>query len=631
MELELNQEREMVGISNVYDPEPAVPALKGNSAVSVAFQVLRSEVNKYRTKNELDNFNPKELHTSLREKFPDLATDIYDTIEGNVKKLGLSVENWLKEHYKAIFFFHYGCENYVLYDFDDFVGDSVGGIDNVKTAERMMRCDKLSKTKKFKVACMYCFEEDVRRIWPSVLKKMGWDKVDFLKSPQLYYWFCCLSNQLDKIPRVRGNRSADVVMFDECIFRNQNEASWQYFWNLLSPTEQLNNAVKFSCLSGLSFVELLLPKLTDQQLEEYFNRTRYGLIFFLIQDKRITPSCHDRNEKCFLRAWECMKKVLNEDAFGELIVKLLKLEGKYYRSYRFEDWQNDEHEMNRLKEWLRRFPLVWSSAPQNLRTSVIENILPNLRLYEFNRCYTYQPSKYKRSDENPVNSSEFLFTILSDASLKERNSFWSNCWHDLIQGTDFDDLQRIMEMCFENNDAIVEYKENVIAGSEIVREIGGSLLTYVYFEELNKLVNFCFPNNEDSAKHYKQQLLQSKFLGEKSVFRYRFFRHAKQFDKFISDAYGSADLATDFKNQLMSSPATELKLPQEAFKSQHFQFEQFIEFMEAFVSTEEMMQRMKTRIVDHMREARRTNDPLNVHLYSGSPADRVDRWCLGTA
>ncbi|XP_065226103.1 uncharacterized protein LOC135849533 isoform X4 [Planococcus citri] len=628
MELELNQEREMARISNVYDPERAVPILKENSAIAIAFQVLRDEVNKYRTKNELENFNPKKLHTSLREKFPDLPTSIYDTIEEYVKKLELSVENWLNEHYKAIFFFHYGCQNYILYDFNDFVSDSAGGIDYIKTAERMMHCDKLSKAKKFKVACMYCFEDDVRRIWSSVWKKMGWDKIDYFKCPQLYYWFCCLSDRLDKIPNYE-NVSIDVVMFDACIYRK--EASWQYFWNRLSPTEKLIKAVEFSCLSGLSFVELLLPKLNDQQLEEFFNHTRYALIFFLMQDKRITPSCRDRNEKCFLRAWEYVKKVLNEDAFGELIVKLLKLEGKYYRSYRFKDWQNNEHEMNRLKEWICRFRLVWSSSPQNFRTSVTKNILPNLRLYELNHDYTYQPSTYKRSDEGPINSSEFLFTILSDASLKERNSFWSNCWHDLIQGTDFDDLQRIMEMCFENNDAIVEYKENVIAGSEIVRQIGGSLLTYVHFEELNKLVNFCFPKDEDSAKHYKQQLLQTKFLGETSVFRYRFFKHAKQFDKFISDAYGNADLATDFKNQLMSSPATELMLPQEAFKSQHFQFEQFIEFMEAFVSTEEMMQRIKTRIVDHLREARRANDPLNAYLYSGSPADRVEGWCLGTA
>ncbi|XP_065226101.1 uncharacterized protein LOC135849533 isoform X2 [Planococcus citri] len=613
MEIDQNQEQEMAEISNAYDPEPAVPALKENSTIAIAFQVLRSEVHKYRTKNELENFNPEELHASLREKLPDLPTSIYDTIEEYVKKLGLSLENWLEEHYKRVFFFHYGRRNYVLYDFDDFVSDSSGGIDFDRTAERMMGCDRFSKAKKFKVACMYCFEDDVRRIWPSVWKKVGFDQIQFDECPQLYYWICRLSNQLNKIPFLHEDDSIDGKMFNACI--RSSGTSWEYFWNRLSPEIQLQKALDVFREGEKD--DLILQKLDDRQLDEFVKRRGCDLIYFYITRPHL-------DEGVFLRVWMHIKKVMNEDVFGELIVKILQFERD--RKLMFELHPDD----SRYKKSLCRCRQVWSSAPHNLRTSVIKNILPNLRLYRSNRDYSCKPCDYDRRYKDPANLSEFLFTILSDASWNERITFWDSCWHNLIFCLNFDDLQRIMEMCFENNDAIVEYKENVIVGSDIFRQICFSLLTHAYFEELNELVDFYLPN-EDSAKHYKQQLLQSKFHGDSSIFRYKYFKHARRFDKFISAAYGTVDLATDFKNQLMSSPATEILLPEEVFKSRSFRFKEFLEFMEVFVSTEEMMQQKKTRVLDHLKEVALTNHVIYAGYYFGVSRPllkEVLRWCL---
>ncbi|XP_065226107.1 uncharacterized protein LOC135849534 [Planococcus citri] len=496
----------MAGISNVYDPEPAVPTLQENSAIAIAFQVLRYEVNKYRTNNELDKFNPEELHTSLREKLPELPTAIYDTIEEYVKKLGRSVGNWLRQHHVPISWYHYGHKNYILYDFDEFVGDSAGGIDWDKTAERMMHCDTLSKTKKFKVACMYCFEDDVRRIWPSVWMKMGLHLIEFDECPQLYYWFCCLSNRLDKI-RNRRTGSIDAAMFYECIYRE--EASWKYFWNRLSPSEQLNKAVDVARIDQLYCVERILPKFNDRQLEIFVNRIASGcnLIYSLIMND--SRDGHHRVDKCFHQAWMRMKNIMSEDLFIKLITKMWEIESKHYKSYRFKDGWYGWVDKNRYERICCRFRELWNCAPRNFRTSVTKNVVPKLRLYNFNRDYSHEPSEHDRRNKDPVNSLEFLFTILSDASLLERHSFWCNCWPDLIKVAHFNDLSRIMGICFENDDQIIQYKENVIAGSDILREICVSLLTHSYFEELNELANFCFPN-EDSAKHYKQQLLQYK-------------------------------------------------------------------------------------------------------------------------
>ncbi|XP_065226106.1 uncharacterized protein LOC135849533 isoform X6 [Planococcus citri] len=505
MALEPNQELGMAEVSDMCGLELAVPTLKENSTNAIAFQVLRSEVNKYRTRNELQNFDPEELHTSLREKLPDLPTTIYDTIEEYVIKLGLSVENWLTEHHKTIFRYHYAHQNYILYDFDEFVGDSAGGIDWGKTAERMMGCDMFSKTKKFKVAGMYCFEDDVRRIWPSVWKKIGLNQIEYHECPQLYYWICRLSNKLRMIP-TRRNVSVDEEMFNVCIFGTGT--SWEYFWNRLSTREQFIIVDDLSKDSVFTFVELILPKLNDQQLEKFVNGSESGCNLICSLMTNVPHDFNHRDDQCFLQAWMHMKNVMSEDVFTELIAKMWEIESKHYRSYRFKNRWYGWVDQNQYKRICCRFRQVWTSAPHNVTTSVTKNIVPKLRLYNFNRDYSHEPREHDRRNKDPVNSLEFLFTILSDASLKERNSFWCKCWPDLIEGAHFNDLPRIMRMCFENNDQIIQFKENVIAGSEEMKYVCDQLLTYAYFEELNKLVDFCFPN-EDSAKHYKQQLLQS--------------------------------------------------------------------------------------------------------------------------
>ncbi|XP_065224199.1 uncharacterized protein LOC135848260 isoform X1 [Planococcus citri] len=583
--------------------QPALISLQELSAITVAREIWRCEVNNYRTNNELEKLTPKKLSTSLKSKFRDLPTAIDNVIEKYVTKFGLSMENWLEQHYKRVFFNHYCHQNYVLEDFDDFVCDySNGTVDYIKTAERMMRCDRLSKAKKFKIACTYFFENDIRRIWPFVCKKVGPNNIELGNCPQLYYWICFLRNELDKIP-TSEHQSVDEAMFDR--YMPYNRPSLEYFWNRISYQNQIQSAERLYQLKDEFFIRFILTKLDYQQLYEFVNTKGCDLICDLLRKRYF-------EDEFVLEIWMCMRNLMDEDNFTKLVVDMLQTESTRSYTKKIENAHNDH------KNWLRLCRELWHNAPHDLRQSAIKNISTNLKLF----------TSYRSEAGNE--SSELLLTILECATFDERSSFWTNCWHNLILGKNTEDLQQIMEMCFENGDAIIQYKENVMLKSEHVWEICVKLLKKFDFEKLNDLVDFCCPNAETS-RHFKQQLLlQSHAFDEKLHLRIRIMIHkcdTTQFDKFIDDAYENSDLAADYKNQFLASLLpSEHDLHEWIYSTLEWDWKEFPKFFETFVPTEQAMRQVKTRIIDRVKKFCRLSRDM---LFYKPIFNDLLLWCLG--
>ncbi|XP_065224195.1 uncharacterized protein LOC135848258 isoform X1 [Planococcus citri] len=603
-------------ISDLNDAIQTAPVdLKELSAITIARDIWRSEVNYYRANGELEKFDPKEC-ISLKTTFSDFPAVIYNNmIEEYVAQFGLSMENWLEQHYNRVFLHHYSHKNNVLEHFDDFVCDYNGTIHYSRTAERMMRCNKFGDVEKFKIACTYFFEDDIRRIWPSVCEKIDLNEMRFrdYPHPQLYYWICCLRNELRKIRRSsvifdesyyemiweRTSwewRTVDKIMFD--YHMPYNGPSVEYFWNRIPYEDQFHKAVELYKRDIDTFVRFILPKFDEHQLNSFVDRKGCsGLIYDLLRN------CYS-NERIILRTWLSMKNKINERNFIALVLGMLQMECS-----RHENLEN--HDLQRL--WLCR--KIWYSAPQDLKRLAIKQISTKLHLFTDYRL------------KNRKDSSEFLLTVLNSATFEERSSFWTNSWHNLILGKSVDDLQQIMELCFENADAIIQYKRKVMEKSKHVHNLCVELIKEPNFEELNDFVNFCYPN-KDTARLFKQQLLQSNLLHGRSVFRYQHFSHATQFNKFICDAYNKVDLATNFKNQLMLSPVIQHHLPRWVFSVLINEWNRFLEFLEIFVSSEQMAQEIKSRLIDYTRQGVSSSDFRM--LINGSSFDQILLWCLGS-
>ncbi|XP_065224169.1 uncharacterized protein LOC135848253 isoform X5 [Planococcus citri] len=589
---------------HVYDAaQSTLVTLKELSVIAVALKIWRCEINKYRTNDELEKFSLEKLPILLQAKNPDLPTAIDTMIRKYVSELGRSIDEWLKEHHKRVLSFHYSHRNYILEDFDDFVCDYDGTVDYAKTAERMMGSDKLGKTKKFKIACAYFLEDYVRRVWPSVCKKIGLHCINFGECPELYYWiFCCLRNELDGIPTSGAGNTVDEEMLDHCM--PYNRSSVEYFWNRVPYENQVLKAVRLQRSEMVTFIKFVLPKFDDHQLDEFVNNGECDLMHTLLKYHCL------KNERLICQTWMRIRNIINERNFVKLVMDMFKFYNDGLRAM-------GEHQYS--ENWAYLCREIWHSAPHGLRRSAIDEISSNFwNINVINRdC-----------------SSDLLLTLLTCVTFEERSLFWSKCWPNLIACKNNVQLQQIMEICFENGDAIIRYKHNIMATSERLQHICNCLLHKPDFNKLNDLVTFlCL--NEDTARLFKQKLLESYFLCEKPPFRETHFGHAIKFNEFINDAYENSALAINFKRSLMSIPMIRCFSP-ECWGSLSSWCEQLVEFMafiETFISIEGELKRIKRLVIDHWKKTGIVVESAFYHDFTHEWSCSVDQfllWCLGS-
>ncbi|XP_065225962.1 uncharacterized protein LOC135849444 isoform X2 [Planococcus citri] len=600
IEMESNRELEMDGIASdvrvhdIFHPTP-VP-LKDLSAIAVSLEIWRCKTNEYRDNCKLKEFCPSGEPILLKQMLPYLPSVIYTAIDKYVRRFGRSMENWLKEHHKRIFYFYYYHQNSVLEHFDEFVCDYTGAVDYVRTAERMMHCHPFDENRKFMIACTYFFEDDIRRLWPLVSRSMDLNTMDFSNSPQLYYWICCLRNELNKIPSNEVNISVDEVMFE--VNMPQNGPSLQYFWNRMPLQNRMRRALGIFTRDKLSFARFILPNLDDQQLEEFVNERSHKLMSNLFEN----VWC---DKELVLLAWMHIRKAISVDGFTKLAVKMLQNELKVFPV----ETTTDTDRESRIQ-----FDLcceIWISSPENLKRSAVVEIISNKRLF------SNLVARVSNTEEIG-----FLPIFLSDATSAERSRFWFDCWEDLVESARCKDLAKIMKLCFENEHDRTQFKENIMANSRRVHCFCSMLLQWLCFDQLNNFASFLW-SDVQRARSFKQQILRSTFLGSNDTIIDRTFRETKELNKFIEDAFANAELSTDFKNQLMSLPEIQRSLSQ---LSLYVPFELLVEFIDTFVSLETTLLEMKARIIDELKERAANCKSSRCEFYH-TP---LLLWCLGS-
>ncbi|XP_065223473.1 uncharacterized protein LOC135847730 isoform X4 [Planococcus citri] len=588
--------------SNLYDIfHPTPVSLKELSVIVVGRELWRCEIDRYRKDQALEKFRDILLFNktikSLKTKLPELPSVIYDVIVECVTRLGNSISDWLEQLIKTL-----SRVDCVLKYFDDFVCDYNGTVDFVKTAERMMHCDRFDDVLKFHIACRYFLEDHVRRLWPSVKEKLNVKNINFHSKPLMFYWICYLSNQLNMIPLGRHG-TVDEAVFEICIRESPNPLAINYFWNRV-PYEKRMQMADYAVLVDIeSFVRSFLLKLDDQQLEKLVNEKGSNFMQAVLNG----PFSHER---FIFQTWIYVKNIMNGSTFSRFLVNILITNHKVG----LHDRSEDEKFENRLHQCC----LIWNDAPHDLKRSAITKISSDL---EITIC---------REAVIRAISTEFLLSIISHFTSETKQCFWSNCWQNLMLNKNARDLQRIMEICFEHEDDIVKFKENVMAESGSLQRRCISLFSRANFDELDALAYFHHPRSAEAAKHLKQRILQSSFIAESSGFHYTLVDHCEEFDTFIDKAYDSVDLANDFKHQLVSSP-NNLVAMLNCVDNPEFSFEALRKFIETFVSTEQILQPIKSFIIDRLKDDAVARDYVTMRAaFRPSHFDQFLLWCLGS-
>ncbi|XP_065223793.1 uncharacterized protein LOC135847975 [Planococcus citri] len=562
----------MSDVFDIFHPTP-VP-LRELSAMVISLEIWHCEINKYRSSNTLKEFHPSGELISLKTiLILDLPSMIYSTINKYVKIFGDSMKGWLREHHSTVFKFQYVHETCILEYFRDFVYDYDGTIHYERTAKRMMQCDQFDVHQKFLIACTYCFEDDIIRIWPLGLKKTDSLYVNYSKNSHFKYWSYFLENVSMEDDSIEEEMLRD--------FMPLNGPSLEYFWNRVPPESRLQKAIDVFVRDLRSFVRYILPKLDHQQLDEFLKHNGCKLMYSLVKN-----SIYD--EEFVLRTWAYVNNATNENVFTNLLTKMLECEfmGFFMRS----TVESDPDDRD-LENFLNLCLEVWNSAPENLKHLAGKKIASIVELLPHYPSVVFLPL--------PIREFKLVLAILSYATYEERNAFWHGGWHHLIFKTQEKYLHQIMKVCFQNEDEITELKKNVLANNNRVVKFCRSLLRDTYFKELNDFVSFLLPETQ-ATRNFKQQLLQSTFLNDgfnDSCFS--IVKKPKEFDEFIKDAYDSVVQSTNFKNELMSSPSVRTRLSIDAL---FIRIEQFTEFIETFVSTERILLGVKTHIIHFLKE-----------------------------
>ncbi|XP_065223325.1 uncharacterized protein LOC135847622 [Planococcus citri] len=462
--------------SDVYDILTPVP-LEELSAIVISREIWRCEVMKYRSSDEpfykWDPIRQRIKEISLETVLPDLRSVIYDVIRKYVKEFGYSLSHWLQSHHERVFHFHYNHENHVLKHFLDFICNYRGSIHYARTAERMMHCDQFNVQQKFMIACTYFFEDDIRRLWPLVSGDMDLNGISFSKHPQLYYWICCLRNELDKIPIFRMNDTVDEVMLNK--FMAHNRPSIEYFWNRISSENRKRNAVKLLERGDdmHSFIRVILPKLDEQELDEFINERSYDLMRALCRDLWC-------DEESILEIWMQICHTVNERAFTKLVRKILRAEVGTDPIVCEED---------RLRDWSYLGCEMWNNAPDKFKRAAVREIISNDTLFNISFFVGRRRLRFKRKEFR------FLRTVLSRASSQDKRTFWYDYWRNLIYKAYAKDFRKIMNLCLENEDEIIEFAKNVLVKNKHFRKVCIYHMEDEKFAELDDFLSIAWPEN----------------------------------------------------------------------------------------------------------------------------------------
>ncbi|KAL6960080.1 hypothetical protein U1Q18_049603 [Sarracenia purpurea var. burkii] len=453
---------------------PDLATLQQLSINAVTVQLWRWKINKRRTNNTMNDFYCSSIMYEdfpLQRLIPKMPPAIYHLIEEYVRKFGLSLHRWLHEQFyaRSSFKIFHDDINDILGLFDDFVCDNNGTIHNVHTAKRMLLCDRISQQEKFQIACEYCFEDDIRQIWPSVSSQLDLKIFSSDNRPLEYYWISRIINQLCRKSRrkyfQRGFSEYGYSITDEKVLVKCPPHAWpsfQYFWHRLTLESQWRVVSRMFDQRKPDFAKLILPMLNEDQLDEFVTEKGTVWICDLIKDKDrnyylCSPYNDDEKREWVLSTWTylSLRNKIHERHFVELTKKMFDTEAKHHivkdalndidkRSYY--DWNKFNHELE-----IVCFCEIWSIAPLNLRLSATEQILRNTRLS-------------KRSEWSPFEAREtrFLMKMLTDATSETKKTFWDRNWYHTLSTFDkvdlCDGINEFIEGACESADLAKKFK-----------------------------------------------------------------------------------------------------------------------------------------------------------------------------
>ncbi|XP_065199656.1 uncharacterized protein LOC135831243 [Planococcus citri] len=424
---------------------------------------------------------------------PHIPASIRSMIKDKIQSISKEIKNWIDN---SRMFIKDKLPREVMINCVAF--DSAGGICSRRTVKNllMLNLPEFNLERQFQIACSYCIEEEVERLWPSVkdyerFRKCHFSVPDHYQHVDLMnYWCSRMRGELKKFYGPEQKSPEWCALYEllcDVEFYVRNWLEIEYFWSKLNTQEKSSLIDKIWMEQEEFYFEdetwlrqaptkhtsrLIIMYSNDMVLKN-FVRSKWFLfiVYFAIDDVYCQYA---------LQLWNYDKSSIVEGTtfLYEILLPLSKVAYKCEYS---------RYAAIILKE-------IWLSAADHLKDYVSSNEDDDNVENLFKECLdnAYGPPFGRDFG--------FLIELLKDADYGIGQKMWRNWWPTLIRLAKTSDLCELMPLCFNNVNDVVKFKTNEMLNYGLMRHTFEDFLESELFEELSEYLMFCCSDADDD-KH----------------------------------------------------------------------------------------------------------------------------------
>lgn len=473
-------------VSAVFHTSPRT--LQELASMRLAFHIwLEKFAEVYARKSSLPYLELTELQFKA-DMLIGVPVAIREMIESYFPIIAVALNRWLCVH--AIKVLHYFIGDLLFKHFDWVVFGGNGTIHFKDSISNILEDDSLDNRSRFEMACVYCVEEKINVLWPLVCDKLCIDDMKFdYNTFMMYYWICRKRGELNRLPLNNYSNSIEHLMIQKCC-AHPSYSYWlaiEYFLSLLDPDDrlqQINDLFRSNVID--EYVRYLLPYFDAPAQRHVLNSNGTRILRAFVETR-------DLFDYAF-QSWLYIRDFITGDQFYAEVIQVFVLH-RNTNYYRYKKVQVYDYKY--IEEMLAE---IWSSSPDRLKEFILNFHLLGI-LHEMS---TFRGDLIK----NLSRDISFVLAMLSDADIELRKKFWKQNWSKWIEGVSSTHLNRLMDLCLVNTEAIDDFKKT-LRKSDLFIKYCDRLAGRGYHNELDDFLS-CICSNVQEVSDIKMKLLMVK-------------------------------------------------------------------------------------------------------------------------
>ncbi|XP_065199786.1 uncharacterized protein LOC135831321 [Planococcus citri] len=473
-------------------------------------------------------FTEHEFSISDSLQLPSL---IQNLVDNRIGMMGQKLERCFNNLERC---FEEKLHKFVLIYLEYAILDSNGEICLKRTAKNLLSSGRLNPVDEYKLACAYYLEEDIERLWPSVLGDRSIPfEYEYSRYPSsLYYWTFRLRNRLNEIPGDKQKSAEFRILSSLEIPMEWPEV--EYYWSRITSRQRKSQMNVIFQEKNDVIVKYLLPKLSKEELQYVLQKATTPTPAVILCSLAAFQSHCD----LVLQAWNFMKWSINVKQFMQVLSDLQRY--------------SNQDLSGRTATLLHD---IWTSAPDDLK-----NKISNYMVTIFFRSISIK--RVLAESCGYGRNAQIYLDLITKVESESRKTLWLENWRKLIMVVNVSDLKKLMNLCFENGTDMAQFKEHHMMNYEMPRRLirsspyGNSLCTRRYFDafikkglcdELIEYLKFC-SSDEERVRNLMRVIVDTN---KPSLHQLKFNALVK-FKAFIVSSFASAELANEFIKNMIS-------------------------------------------------------------------------------